>query len=154
MRMDMSFRIDSFPTTADEAAGMAAAIDICGAPSLVSFVEWADDLIVVGQVTGSSACPCHTTRAPWSVAEMVRLSLVRFDDSDPEREYEAGVALCGFQDGLQVAAELQGKLKHSLVVRDNRWHDLTGRSKGPKRGRAVISRPCRSWSGTANVSHR
>lgn len=78
--MEMSERIDVFPATAEEAVGMAAAFCIADLPSLVSFSQWPDDLIIARQVTGDAACPCHTTNAPWSVAEMKRLSLVRFDD--------------------------------------------------------------------------
>ena len=38
--MEMSERIDSFPSSADEAAGVAAAIAFCGVPGLGSFSEW------------------------------------------------------------------------------------------------------------------
>ena len=147
--MDYSYRIDDFPCSAEEAVGRAAALSISDAPSLVAFTQSTGDLIVAHQVDGSSACPCHTTVAPWAVAELERISLVRFDAADPMSSWVQGVALCGLHNGLEVAARLQDKLVHTCVVLDGRWREFgcEDRKCCPKDGRPIVAYPCPQWSG-------
>jgi len=150
----MSQRIDAFPTSTEEAVGMAVTLRISPPASLFSFSEWPDDLVIAREVTGHSACPCHSVTAPWSVAELVRVSLVRFDNPDPAENWLESIALCSLHNGVQVAAELQGKLAHNCVVTGESWRELNCSDKTccPPEGRPIpiVARP--TWSGRVDVS--
>jgi hypothetical protein len=154
--MDFSYRIDDFPCSAEETVGRAAALSISDAPSLVTFTQSPGNLIVAHQVSGSSACPCHTTVAPWAVAELERISIVRFDDPDPLSSWVEGVALCGLHNGLEVAARLQGKLAHTCIVTGERWREFgcSDRTCCPEDGRPMVPYPRPSWSGLTSSGQK